>query len=111
AAGLRGVARSGRHAPCTLLRELGLDHRLMALERLAQAIELRPVCGEADPEDADARGCALFHWPSACAAAAACRRASALRSRARARRYRSRAFGTITLARRRPPTTMFWSWA
>jgi len=56
----------------------------------------------------DARRRLLCHCPSACAAAA-CRRASALRSRTRARRYRSRAFGTITLARRRPPTTMFWS--
>ena len=89
-----GACRRGRRRrPRAHPLEARLDPALIALEPLAQALELRPVGGEADPEDADP------HCPSACAASARCLRpprCAAARARAgtcRARSGRSRSRG------------------
>ncbi len=104
---LRRVHEPGRDDLRPHLLEAPLDPALVALEPLAQAVELRPVRGEPDAEHRDPRGSGAAHDPSSGVATPACRRASALRSRARARAYISPRFGTMTLARRSPPTTMF----
>ena len=85
AGGLRGVDEPRADDVRAELGEPCLEFLPVALEPFAQPLELRPVRGEADREHADAGRRRPAHWPSACAAAA-WRRASALRRRARARR-------------------------
>src|SRR5581483_1419375 len=102
---LRAVDEARRDDLCAELRQPALEVLLIALEPFAQAVELRPVRRQADPEHADPRG----HPLSAGACEPMWRRASSLRNLTRARRTRSAALGTITLAISRPPTTMFWS--
>ena len=83
ARGLRRVDEPGRDDVGAELGELRLEPALVALEPLAQPVELRPVRRQADPEDADPR---LRHAASAAAASSRRRRARALRSLRRPRR-------------------------
>ena len=53
ARGLRGIDEAGRDDLGPEVGELRLEPEPVALEPLAQPLELRPVRGEADPEDAD----------------------------------------------------------
>src|SRR5262249_12704311 len=77
---LRRVDEPRRDDLGTEPAQLLFDPPLVALEPLAQTLELRPVGVEADPEEADAGHCASA-WT-----AAAWRLAPALRRRVRARR-------------------------
>ena len=104
---LRRIDQPGRDDLGAHRLEARLDPLLVALEPLAQPLELRPVRGETDAEDADAGRWRLSHRPSACARrprAGELRRCAAARGHAGTDRA---AFGTMTLASRRPPTTMF----
>ena len=57
AGSLGRVDEAGRDDLGAELAELALESRLVALEPFAEPFELRPVRGEADAEDADARPC------------------------------------------------------
>ena len=103
--GLRRIHQPGRDDLCAHRLETRFDPTLIALEPLAQALELRPVRGEPDAEDADARLSVPTHRPSAWARrrrAVGPQRCAAARERAdtdRRRSERSRSRGEDRLPR------------